>query len=170
VTKREDAAAASKSFLRTCAPAAGVDDVLSTVVNLLPQVKFWFSTTHIITSEVSRKRAMLLRRRESCGIFHGRKVYSRRSAATARRDFRNMSVTNVELLKLGLRIRASRKVLGWTQKRFSRKCGLDRSYFGGVERGKRNMTFSVLCQICDGLSCDIATVTKGIPHWQTAGG
>ena len=88
----------------------------------------------------------------------------------ARRDFRNMTVTNVELLKLGLRIRASRKVLGWTQKRFSRNCGLDRSYFGGVERGKRNMTFSVLCQICDSLSCDIATVTKGIPHLQTVGG
>ena len=27
-------------------PAAGVDDVLSTVVSLLPQVEFWFSTTH----------------------------------------------------------------------------------------------------------------------------
>ena len=81
-----------------------------------------------------------------------------------------MTVTNVELLKLGLRIRASRKVLGWTQKRFSRNCGLDRSYFGGVERGKRNMTFSVLCQICDSLSCDIATVTKGIPHLLTVGG
>lgn len=81
-----------------------------------------------------------------------------------------MTVTNVELLKLGLRIRASRKVLGWSQKRFSRNCGLDRSYFSGVERGKRNMTFSVLCQICDGLSCDIATVTKGIPHLQTVGG
>jgi len=39
-----------------------------------------------------------------------------------------------------------------------------------VSRGKRNMTFSVLCQICDGLSCDIATVTKGIPHLQTVGG
>src|SRR4029077_5353788 len=46
VTKREDAAAASKSFLRTSAPAAGVDDVLSTVASLLPQVEFWFSTTH----------------------------------------------------------------------------------------------------------------------------
>jgi len=46
VTKREDAAPASKSFLRTCAPAAGVDDVLSTLVSLLPQVEFWFSTTH----------------------------------------------------------------------------------------------------------------------------
>jgi hypothetical protein len=84
--------------------------------------------------------------------------------------FRNVTVTNVQLLKLGLRIRASRKVLGWTQKRFSRKCGLDRSYCGGVERGKHNMTFSVLCQICDSLSCDIVTVTKGIPHLQTVGG
>jgi hypothetical protein len=91
-----------------------------------------------------------------------RKVYSRRSAATARRDFRNMTVTNVELLKLGLRIRASRKVLGWTQKRFSRNCGLDRSYFGGVERGKRNMTFSVLCQICDDLSCDSLAKFNGL--------
>jgi DNA-binding XRE family transcriptional regulator len=123
-----------------------------------------------ITSEVSRNRAILPRRREACGIFHGRKVYSRRSATTARLDFRNVTVTNVELLKLGLRIRASRRVLGWTQKRFSSNCGLGRSYFGGVERGKRNMTFSVLCQICDSLSCDIATVTKGIPHLQTVGG
>lgn len=75
-----------------------------------------------------------------------------------------MGVVNVELLKLGLRIRASRKVLGWSQQGFSKECGLDRSYFGGVERGERNLTFSVLCQICSGLSCDIAAVTKGIPH------
>jgi hypothetical protein len=32
------------------------------------------------------------------------------------------------------------------------------------------MTLSVLCQICDSLSCDIAAVTKGIPHLQTVGG
>ena len=40
VTKREEfcSATASKNFLRTCAPAAGVDDVLSTVVSLLSQV------------------------------------------------------------------------------------------------------------------------------------
>jgi transcriptional regulator with XRE-family HTH domain len=74
-----------------------------------------------------------------------------------------MSVMNVELLKLGLRIRVSRKKLGWNQKQFSRLCGLDRSYFGGVERGERNLTFSSLCQICAGLKCDIAAVTNGIP-------
>jgi hypothetical protein len=79
-------------------------------------------------------------------------------------ELTNMAVMNVELLKLGRRIRASRKMLGWSQKDFSSQCGLDRSYFGGVERGERNVTFSSLCQICTGLDCDIAAVTKGIPY------
>jgi transcriptional regulator with XRE-family HTH domain len=71
-----------------------------------------------------------------------------------------MAVTNVELLKLGLRIRAFRKVLGRNQKDFSKQCGLDRSYFGGVERGERNLSFFILCQICAGLNCDIAAARK----------
>src|SRR5271156_2676515 len=70
-----------------------------------------------------------------------------------------MAVTNVELLKLGLRIRAFRKVLGRSQKDFAEQCGLDKSYFGGVERGERNLTFFSLCEICAGLDCDIAAVT-----------
>ena len=74
-----------------------------------------------------------------------------------------MAVTNVELLKLGLRIRAFRKVLGRSQKDFAEQCGLDRSYFGGVERGERNLTFFSLCEICAGLDCDIAALTRGIP-------
>jgi len=80
------------------------------------------------------------------------------------KELANMPVMNVELLKLGLRIRASRRMLGLNQKDFSKECGLDISYFGGVERGERNLTFSSLCQICAGLNCDIAAVTKGIPH------
>jgi len=76
---------------------------------------------------------------------------------------------NVELLKLGLRIRASRKILGLSQKDFSKESGLGRSYFGGVERGERNLTFSSLCQICAGLNCDIAAVTKGIPYLRAGG-
>ena len=83
-------------------------------------------------------------------------------------ELMNMPITNVELLKLGLRIKASRKVLGRNQKDFSKQCGLDRSYFGGVERGERNLTFFSLCQICAGLNCDIAAVTNGIPHPRAA--
>ena len=62
-----------------------------------------------------------------------------------------MQLKNVELVKLGHRIRRARKLLGFSQKDFSAKCGLDRSYLGGVERGNRNVTFGVLCRICDGL-------------------
>jgi transcriptional regulator with XRE-family HTH domain len=75
-----------------------------------------------------------------------------------------MPLKNVELLRLGRRIKASRKLLGRNQKDFCELCGLDRRYFNGIERGKRNLTFSNLCQICDGLKCDVAAVTEGIPH------
>ena len=77
---------------------------------------------------------------------------------------RIVPLKNIELLKLGYRIRGARKVLGYSQKVFAAKCGLDRSYLGGVERGERNVTFGVLCAICLGLECDIAAITKCIPH------
>jgi transcriptional regulator with XRE-family HTH domain len=76
----------------------------------------------------------------------------------------DMAIKNLEQLNLGLRIRDARKSLGYSQKSFAAACELDRSYLGGVERGERNVTFGVLCTICTGLTCDIAAVTKGIPH------
>jgi transcriptional regulator with XRE-family HTH domain len=75
---------------------------------------------------------------------------------------------NVELLKPGFRIKASRKVLGRNQKNISKHSGLDRSFFGGVERGQRDLIFFRLCRICAGLNCDIATITEGIPHPKAA--
>lgn len=78
-----------------------------------------------------------------------------------------MVLKNVELLRLGYRIRETRKVLGYSQKGFAEKCNLDRSYLGGVERGERNLTFGVLCAICACLTCDLAAITKGIPRLAT---
>jgi len=75
-----------------------------------------------------------------------------------------MANDNVELLRLGRRIQAERKLLGLTQNGFARDCGLNRSHFGGIERGERNLTFAVLCKICCRLRCDIANVTRGIPR------
>ena len=75
-----------------------------------------------------------------------------------------MPLKNVELLRLGYRIREARKVLGYGQKGFAVKCGLGWGYLGEVERGERNITFGILCAISLGLECDIATITKGIPH------
>ena len=75
-----------------------------------------------------------------------------------------MANDNVELLRLGRRIQTERKMRGFSQNGFAKDCGLNRSYFGGVERGERNLTFAVLCKICGGLQCDIANVTRGIPR------
>jgi len=75
-----------------------------------------------------------------------------------------VAVKKVELYRLGRRIRRARELLGLSQYAFAIKCGLDRSYLGGVERGNRNLTFGVLCTICEGLTCDIAAVTEGIPN------
>jgi transcriptional regulator with XRE-family HTH domain len=53
--------------------------------------------------------------------------------------------------------------LGWTQEDLADRAQIDRSYIGGVERGERNLTFTVLCQICAALGSDIAKIAKGIP-------
>lgn len=65
---------------------------------------------------------------------------------------------------LGVRIREKRKALGWTQEELAAKANIDRSYIGGVERGERNLTFSMLCTICEALGCEVATLTRGIPR------
>ena len=75
-----------------------------------------------------------------------------------------MENDNVELLRLGRRIQTERKLLGLSQNGFAKNCGLNRSHFGGIERGERNLTFLVLCKICSRLGCDIARVTRGIPR------
>jgi transcriptional regulator with XRE-family HTH domain len=64
---------------------------------------------------------------------------------------------------LGKRIREKRLALGWTQEELAAKADIDRSYIGGVERGERNLSFTMLCDICLALSCDVAHLTTGIP-------
>tara|TARA_R110002051_G_scaffold225076_3_gene288025 strand:+ start:1421 stop:1648 length:228 start_codon:yes stop_codon:yes gene_type:complete len=67
------------------------------------------------------------------------------------------------LSRLGQRLRDRRQALGWTQEELATHAGIDRSYIGGVERGRRNLTFTVLCQIAHALGCDVADLTHDIP-------
>ena len=72
-------------------------------------------------------------------------------------------MTRDSLKILGQRIRQKRKSLHWTQEDLADKAEIDRSYIGGVERGERNLTFTILCQVCIALGCDVAELTEGIP-------
>ncbi len=67
------------------------------------------------------------------------------------------------LCDLGGRIRAQRNSLGLTQEQLALNARIDRSYYGAVERGERNVTFIVLCRLCVALKCDLASLTGGIP-------
>ncbi|UZW54751.1 helix-turn-helix domain-containing protein [Sphingobium sp. JS3065] len=67
------------------------------------------------------------------------------------------------LHELGNRIRAQRKSIGLTQEALALVADVDRSYYGAVERGERNVTFTVLCRLCTALRCDVALLTKGLP-------
>lgn len=70
---------------------------------------------------------------------------------------------NTPLQVLGARIRARRKELAWTQEDLAANAGLDRSYVGGIERGERNITFTVLCDLSKSLGWDVAKLTCGLP-------
>jgi transcriptional regulator with XRE-family HTH domain len=72
-------------------------------------------------------------------------------------------MTNKDLVAVGARIKQLRTDRGWSQEELGSRAGLDRSDVSVVERGGRNISFVLLCQICRALECDIATITHGIP-------
>ena len=87
------------------------------------------------------------------------------TSTTAERGIEMFNIAAAgNLAELGRRIRTARTKLHWSQEAFAGVCGLERSYYGGVERGKRNVTFKVPCFSCDGLACDVATITQGLPQ------
>ncbi|HTZ88367.1 MAG TPA: helix-turn-helix transcriptional regulator [Solirubrobacteraceae bacterium] len=52
---------------------------------------------------------------------------------------------------LGMAIRAERVKAAYSQERFARHAGIDRAYYGAVERGEFNLRFSTLVRVASGL-------------------
>ncbi|WP_082517559.1 helix-turn-helix domain-containing protein [Variovorax sp. Root318D1] len=53
--------------------------------------------------------------------------------------------------QFGLRVRELRLARGWSQEELGARCGIDRTYVSGVERGVRNPTLTVVAAIAVGL-------------------
>ncbi len=62
---------------------------------------------------------------------------------------------NPLLVALGNQIRVLRKTRGYSQEDFAVKVGLDRSYYGGVERGERNVSALNLVSIAIALDAEV---------------
>jgi transcriptional regulator with XRE-family HTH domain len=59
------------------------------------------------------------------------------------------------LLLVGTKISSLRKKAGFTQEEFSYKVGLDRSYYGGIEWGERNVSSINLMRIAFSLGVEV---------------
>lgn len=59
------------------------------------------------------------------------------------------------LVALGQQIRKVRRERGFSQEDFAYSAGLDRSYYGGVERGERNLSALNLMRIAAALQVEV---------------
>jgi transcriptional regulator with XRE-family HTH domain len=64
------------------------------------------------------------------------------------------------VVALGEAIRSARRERGHAQEAFAARVGLDRSYFGAVERGEFNITLATVLKIADGLGVPASTLLR----------
>ena len=53
---------------------------------------------------------------------------------------------------LGKRLRKLRKDQGWSQEQLALECGLDRTYIGGIEQGRRNVGLINIFKLAEALN------------------
>ncbi|MEX2979686.1 helix-turn-helix domain-containing protein [Serratia fonticola] len=63
-------------------------------------------------------------------------------------------------IKFGQRVRELRKERGWSQEEFADRCGLDRTYVSGIERGVRNPTLVVIGILAIGFDIQVYDLFK----------
>ncbi len=61
---------------------------------------------------------------------------------------------------LGRAFRATRREKGYTQESFALKAGIDRSYYGALERGEYNATIDTVMQVARGLGVPASELWK----------
>ena len=66
------------------------------------------------------------------------------------------------VVKFGARVRERRTAQGLSQEAFAGKCGLDRTYISGIERGKRNVSLRNIEVIAKALETSVSELTAGL--------
>ena len=66
------------------------------------------------------------------------------------------------LERFGQRVRELRRAEGLSQEAFAAKCGLDRTYVGGIERGERNVALRNIDLIAKTLKVNLSELMQGL--------
>jgi transcriptional regulator with XRE-family HTH domain len=64
---------------------------------------------------------------------------------------------------VGATIRRIREAKGFSQEGFAQHAGLDRAFYGRVERGKQNISLTTLCSVANGLGVKAAKLLEDLP-------
>lgn len=73
---------------------------------------------------------------------------------------------HLHLVKLGAQIRVLRKTAGYSQESFANSIGMARAYYGGVERGERNIAALNLIKIADALNVEVGKLFPSLHELQ----
>ena len=65
-------------------------------------------------------------------------------------------------VRFGRAIRQRRQKLGVSQEEFADMCSLDRTYIGGIERGKRNVALLNIEKIARALGISLSELFRGV--------
>lgn len=66
------------------------------------------------------------------------------------------------IVRFGARVRELRLSKGYSQESFAAKCGLDRTYVGGIERGERNLALRNIENIAKALDMSLSELMGGL--------
>lgn len=66
------------------------------------------------------------------------------------------------LVRFGGRVRELRQVTGLSQEAFAERCGLDRTYISGIERGRRNVSLENLKVLAKALNVSLSGLLEGL--------
>ena len=62
--------------------------------------------------------------------------------------------------RFGRRVRQLRRARGWSQEALADRCGLDRTYISGIERGRRNVSLRDIEVIAQALGVSVSELTN----------
>jgi len=77
-----------------------------------------------------------------------------------------MPVKNGKCLAFGLTVRRLRTSLGLSQEALADRAKIHRTYIGGIERGERNPTLTMIHRLADSLGVS-PTILLGAEGWQS---
>jgi len=73
-----------------------------------------------------------------------------------------MAAKDPTLLTLGRNLRRARELRGWSQEELAFRCGVHRTYVGGVERGEYNASILTIRRFTKALGIRLADAVRGI--------